>query len=205
MLHLIGSTRPHLEDAVLRNMFAARKRVFIDLLGWNLPVLAGRYEVDQFDTPDAIYLVVSDPDGNHRASARLLPTNRPHILDTMFTCLCDGAPPRGPNIFEITRFCLERGLAARERREARDELVSALARFGVRAGITRYTGVAEPGWIEQILAFGWRARLLGVQRKVAGSWLGAIEIEIDDATPRMLERAGIHGTLAFANEMSDAA
>lgn len=205
MLYLIDSARLHLEDAVLRNMFAARKRVFVDLLGWDVPVLAGRYEVDQFDTPEAIYIIVTDGPGNHRASARLLPTTRPHILDTMFACLCDGPVPRGPSVFEITRFCLERGLAARERRAARDELVSALARFGSRAGITRYTGVAEPGWIEQILAFGWRARLLGPERDVAGSRLGAIAIEIDAATPRLLERAGIHGTLAFADEVSDAA
>lgn len=205
MLHLIDCTRPHFENVVLRNMFAARKRVFVDLLGWDVPVLAGRYEVDQFDTPDAIYLVVTDSEGNHRASTRLLPTTQPHILDTMFAALCDGPVPRGSTIFEITRFCLERSLATRERRAARDELVSALARYGVRAGITRYTGIAEPSWIEQVLAFGWRARLLGAQRDVAGLPLGAIAIDIDAATPGMLERAGISGTLTFADEISDAA
>lgn len=108
MLHLIDSGRPHLEDAVLRNMFAARKRIFVDLLGWDVPVLAGRYEVDQFDTPDAVYIVVTDSIGNHRASARLLPTTKAHILDTMFACLCDGPVPQGSTVFEITRFCLER-------------------------------------------------------------------------------------------------
>src|SRR3546814_5947244 len=36
-------------DAAMRAMFAARKEVFIDLLKWDLPVLAGAYELDQFD------------------------------------------------------------------------------------------------------------------------------------------------------------
>jgi N-acyl-L-homoserine lactone synthetase len=204
MLHLIEGTRPHLKDAVLRNMFEARKRVFVDLLGWDVPVLAGRYEVDQFDTPDAIYLVVTDGHGGHRASARLLPTTRPHLLDTTFACLCDEPLPRGPTVHEITRFCLERSLPACERRAARDELVSALARFGAGYGITLYTGVAEPGWIEQVLSFGWRARLLGAPREIGDKRLGAIAIEIDAETPGLLERAGISGTLYFAGEVSDA-
>lgn len=75
----------------------------------------------------------------------------------------------------------------------------------MRAGITRYTGVAESRWIEQILAFGWRAHLLGPLREIAGSQLGAIAIEIDDATPDLLARAGIYGAFSFADEVSNAA
>ena len=38
--------------------------------------LDGRFEIDQFDTPDARYLILLDPDDlRHRASARLLPTS----------------------------------------------------------------------------------------------------------------------------------
>src|SRR3546814_16727454 len=67
-------------DAAMRAMFAARKEVFIDLLKWDLPVLAGAYELDQFDDPDAEYLILIDGQGRHRASARLLRTDRPHLL-----------------------------------------------------------------------------------------------------------------------------
>src|SRR3546814_10913180 len=68
-------------DAALRAMFTARKQVFIDLLKWDLPALDGRFEIDQFDTPDARYLILLDPDDlRHRASARLLPTSAPHLL-----------------------------------------------------------------------------------------------------------------------------
>ncbi len=46
------STRAHDApgNAALRAMFAARKQVFIDKLQWDLPVLDGRFELDQFDT-----------------------------------------------------------------------------------------------------------------------------------------------------------
>jgi N-acyl-L-homoserine lactone synthetase len=135
--------------------------------------------------------MLAGDDGRHRASARLLPTTRPHILDTLFAELCDEPLPRGETAYEITRFCLDRSLNARCRRAARDELVGALATFALDEGITLYTGVAEPGWLDQILAFGWRCRLLGAPRMVAGSRLGAVAIEIDAETPRLLERCGI--------------
>lgn len=76
-----------LSDRVFRSMFEERKRVFVDLLGWDIPVLAGRYEIDQFDDDEATYIVVTDGTGEHCGSARLLRTDRPHILDTIFpTC-----------------------------------------------------------------------------------------------------------------------
>ena len=60
MLSVIDhSNRAH-EHQLLRAMFEARKRVFIDLLKWDLPVLADRFEIDHFDDPHATYLIVGD-------------------------------------------------------------------------------------------------------------------------------------------------
>ncbi|MBB5986560.1 acyl-homoserine-lactone synthase [Sphingobium lignivorans] len=179
------------EDAAMRAMFEARKRVFVDLLGWDLPILDGRYEVDQFDDVHACYLILTDGEGRHRASARLLPTTRPHILDSLFGTLCEEAPPRGPDIFEITRFCLDRGLNAARRRQARDTLVTALVEHALKTGISMYTGVAEIGWLQQILAFGWRCRPLGLPQRIDGMMLGALRIDITRDTPALLARAGI--------------
>lgn len=179
-------------DAAVRAMFEARKQVFVDLLGWDVPVLAGRYEVDQFDDVHARYLIHTDAAQRHLASARLLPTVRPHILDSLFPELCEDAPPRGPGIYEITRFCLDRGLGAAGRRQARDTLVAALADYALANGITAYTGVAEIAWLQQILAFGWRCRPLGLPREIGGTMLGALRIEITPDTPALLARAGIH-------------
>lgn len=52
-------------------MFADRKRLFVDLFGWDVPVVDEQYEIDQFDDADTIYLVASDDDGEHAASIRL--------------------------------------------------------------------------------------------------------------------------------------
>src|SRR5438034_9422080 len=98
---LVEKTQSDL-DAAMRAMFQARKEVFIDLLKWDLPVLNGQFELDQFDDRDASYLILVDEQGAHRASTRLLRTEGPHLLGTIYPALCTGAVPAGPGVREIT-------------------------------------------------------------------------------------------------------
>lgn len=188
---------PTQADLALRGMFAARKRVFIDLLGWDLPALAGRYEIDQFDTPNTTYLVLTDGEGAHRASARLLRTDRAHLLGELFPQLCDGEVPSGSEILEITRFCIEPTLPRTERRTARNQLITALVQHALCAGITDYTAVAEVAWFRQIAAFGWKCDALGSIKKVGGESLVALRIQIDPETPHDLTATGIYCPSAF--------
>lgn len=187
MLHVVQSAARPASDAVLRSMFAARKSVFVDLLKWDVPVLDDRYEVDQFDDGHATYLILAEPDGTHLGSARLLPTTRPHILDSFYADLCEDAPPRDAGTFEITRFCLDRRLTARERRTVRDTLVSVLVDHALATGITAYSAIAEMGWFQQILAFGWHCMPLGLPGITDGTMLAALRIEITPETPSLLE------------------
>lgn len=189
---VIGSQgREPAKEPLLQAMFEARKQVFVDLLKWDVPVLGGRYEIDQFDDEHAVYLIVADGEGQHLGSARLLPTARPHILDSIFPSLCAGEPPRSVDCFEITRFCLGRNQNARQRLETRNRLVFSLARYALENGISTYTGVAELPWLQQILAFGWRCRPLGLPRLIGGRTLGALRIDIDADTPALLAANGI--------------
>ena len=61
-------------------MHRDRKTVFVDRLGWQVPVVNGDLEIDQFDGDDAIYLIAVDEAGGHAGSLRLLPTAGPHLL-----------------------------------------------------------------------------------------------------------------------------
>lgn len=184
-------------DAALRAMFAARKQVFIDLLKWDLPALAGTYEIDQYDDPDAEYLILLDPDGNHRASARLLQTDRPHLLSDHYSYLCDGPLPSGPSVREITRFCLDRNQTADLRQSARNQLVTALAEHALANNITDYIGVAELGWLRQIITFGWDCVPLGAATSEKAKHLAALHIRINERTIAGLTRAGIHESVAL--------
>jgi N-acyl-L-homoserine lactone synthetase len=202
MVLVVEGVEQPLLDTALRSMFAARKRVFVDLLKWDVPVLEGQYELDQFDNEHAVYLILRDEAGQHLASARLLPTDRPHLLDTLFPGLCDGTPPRGADVLEITRFCLDRSLGAAGRLHARNCLVSAIADYAIERGVTAYTGVAEMGWLQQILAFGWACRPLGLPKPVDGRLVGALRIDIGPNTPALLAWNGIY--VATALGLADA-
>lgn len=173
-------------DRTLRAMFEDRKSVFVDLLKWDLPVLDGRFELDQFDNEAATYLIIADEAGDHLGSARLLPTDRPHILATLFPYLCASTPPSGPTVFEITRFCLSRRQKSAERLRTRNELVSALAWYALDVGIRTYTGVAEIAWLQQILAFGWKCEPLGIPVRHDCGMIGALAIEVTSDTPALL-------------------
>lgn len=191
----ISQSRP--PDAVLRAMFEARKRVFVDLLKWDVPVLADAYELDQFDTPDADYLILADKENRHRASARLLRTDRPHILGELFAFLCDGPVPQRPDLKEITRFCIEPKLPRPERKVTRNQLVTALVDHALVTGLSGYTAVAGTGWFRQIAGFGWQCRALGSDTNVGGERLVAVEIDIDTETPAALARNGIYCRIPY--------
>lgn len=180
-----GTGNPAGERAI-RTMFEDRKRVFVDLLKWDVPVLDGRFELDEFDDAHATYLIIADECGDHLGSARLLPTTRRHILGTLFPDLCAAPVPAGPMVHEITRFCLSRRRNAAWRRRTRNRLVSALVAYALESGIRTYTGVAELAWLQQILAFGWDCRPLGTPKRLDCGIIGALAIEIRPDTPDLL-------------------
>ncbi len=184
-------------DRVLREMFQARKRVFVDTLGWDIPVVEGMYEIDQFDDPHATYIIIADAQGRHRASARLLHTERPHILGDLFPCLCTGPVPRSLLLREITRFCIEPRLPALERRLARNQLISALADHALDCALSGYTAVASQIWYGQIAKFGWACSPLGSPCQINGEDLIGLRIAIDARTPAALASRGIYAPVAF--------
>lgn len=179
------------EGGALRAMFRARKEVFIDLLKWDLPVLANEFEVDQFDA-EAEYLILLEEGVRHRASTRLLRTDQPHLLGNLYPHLCAGPVPTGPTIREITRFCLDRRQRAKDRRRARNQLVTALTEYALATGITAYTGVADEEWFEQIRRFGWDCKALGQPVDHEGNRLIALHIRIDDETIDGLRTGGVY-------------
>lgn len=182
MVTLINRYNAQRHAPVLRAMHAARKQVFVDMLGWQVPH-DGIEERDEFDDEDAVYLVVRDPVTDaHLASARLLRTDRRHILGDLFPQLCDSPPPRGPDVREITRFCLAPGVGRRGRLAARAQLVRSFVEYALLSGIRAYTGVAPLSWLTQILAAGWDARPLGMPKSMSGDLLGALEIKISAQT-----------------------
>lgn len=197
MIHVVHGMHDPSQAQALESMFVDRKRLFVDLLGWDVPIVDGRFEIDRFDGTDAVYLIACGANGDHVGSMRLLSSVQPHLLDTLFAELCDGGVPRGPSIFEITRLCLPTRLGAAERLRIRNRLISAMVDHALDTGISVLTGVVDAGFRAQVLAMGWACAPLGPEREIGRRVLGAFRLEIDADTPVRLAANHIYapGTL----------
>ena len=115
MVDVVTANNRHKYREMVDAMHADRKRIFVDSLKWEIPVVEDKYEIDQFDNEDAVYLLALDPKKQlHMGSVRLLPSSKPHLLGDVFPMLCDKGVPRGDDIWEITRLCTAPQLRGRE-------------------------------------------------------------------------------------------
>ena len=190
MIHICQGYSP--ADRRHASMFRDRKALFVDLLGWNVPVVDGQYEIDRYDGDNAIYLIAVDDDGHHIGSMRLLRTEQPHLLTDLFAGLCTADIPRGPHVMEITRLCLPQRFGSAGRHWIRNRLISAMVDHALANEVSLLTGVVTAAYREQVLAMGWRAASLGPARLRDEIALGAFRLDIDAETPARLAANGIY-------------
>ena len=192
MIHVIDNHLASENRPLLQSMFADRKRLFVDLFGWDVPVIDGQYEIDQFDNHHTIYVIVPDAGGEHEASLRLFPSAMPHMLSTLFPHLCPLGVPVGETTWETTRLCLPQRHGALRRRELRNALFSAAIDFALLRGIERLTGVIPASFRKELLAMGWQAEPLGPAISIPGGPIGAFMVHVRPDTLERLRWTGVY-------------
>lgn len=192
MIHVIDNHLDAANRGLLETMFADRKRLFVDLFGWDVPVVEGRFEIDQFDTADTVYIIAADGEDVHEASIRLMPSTRPHMLAELFSSLCPQGVPIGPTTWESTRLCLPQRHGAARRRELRNILISAMVDFALARGIDCLTGVLPDAFRKEVLAMGWAAEPLGPAVRVDSGLVGAFAAHVRPDTPERLAWSGTY-------------
>ncbi len=181
MVHVVTQENRDEYAGALAGMHRDRKRVFVDRLGWDVPVVDGQYEIDQFDTDHAIYLLDLDAAGRHQGSIRLLPTTEPHLLSDVFPHLCEHGAPRDAETWEITRLCT--GPDAHDPKGTGRRLTIAVTEFALLYGVRRYSCMTHLTFLSQVLAVGWDAQPLGLpQADDKGLSVGAIVINMTPET-----------------------
>ncbi len=146
----------------LAEMHRQRKVVFVDRARWNVPVIADR-EIDCYDHESTMYLLAKEkPDGPLLASVRLLPTVGPHLMSDLFAAACSGSAPRGPTVWEASRFCTAPVLQSRSARLALLwEIACGVMETALVYGIDQIIFVANRALLPLALDCGWQARALG--------------------------------------------
>lgn len=182
----------------LVQMHRDRREVFVDALGWDLPIAGSWLEVDAFDNDHCIYLLARDKGQcNHLGSVRLLPSSRPNMLARHFPHLVADAAVLGHDYWEISRLVtnpvIGRGTAALRIYRM---LAVALVEFAELNAIARYRLVAEVRRVPSLLAMGWNVRPLGMPTGYGNDDVQALEIVIDVATMAAVRaRTGLTGSM----------
>jgi acyl-homoserine lactone synthase len=190
----------------LIEMHQDRKRIFVDQLGWNLPSAGSWLEIDQFDNEYTVYLIaVSADHERHLASVRLLPTTRPHMLNTIFEGLSEGGPVVGDDVWESSRFTIAPvGMRGTEIMRLSQYLALAHVEFALLNGIRRYTMIGETHRVATVAAMGWKVRPLCLPTECGGSKVVSMEVTVDEETlAAMRKRFGINRpVLTASSEMA---
>lgn len=188
----------------LMQMHHDRKRVFVDRLGWQLRAPGSWLEVDEFDNDYAVYLVARSGCGRrHEGSLRLLPSTRPHMLESVFGALCAGGVPQGGDCWEISRLITSPiGANGTTILRLHRLLALALVEFAQANGIRRYTLVTEPHRLPALLSVGWKVIPLGLPTQIDGETLQALQIEVNaDTLAQMRARTRVqHSVLRVATD-----
>ncbi|MFO1016754.1 MAG: acyl-homoserine-lactone synthase [Hyphomonadaceae bacterium] len=180
MIHIItAENRRHYHHALME-MHRHRKEVFIDQMKWRLEESAG-IEIDTYDCPEAIYLIeAAAARAAVTGSARLLRTDRPHLLGDHFRFLCDDEPPAGPDVWEATRFCPAPDIGAGQpRHDLLARIIAGIMETALIFGIDRVTFVASAALAPLAAKVGWDAQPLGPARRVGRDRLTAFAAAIN--------------------------
>ncbi len=174
-----------LSTQVLDLMHTFRHEVFVKRLKWSLPLING-VERDQYDTPEAKYVLISDGPDRVTACARLLPTTAAYMLPELFPQLLGEAPvPRDPAIWELSRFAT----SVRETREGRVlclsrptlEFLDLIFDFARQHAIERLVFVTSVQVERLMLRAGIAAHRIGAPALIDGRLSIALFIEITES------------------------
>src|SRR5688572_23031935 len=195
MILIINAENRSLFESELIEMHRQRKAVFVDRYGWNVPV-RGDMEVDGYDGESTTYLIAkAGSSGEVVASARLLPTERAHLMADLFVAACAGSVPSGPSIWEVSRFCVSPCIDSRRRRvELLWEMACGVMETALLYGVEKVTFVANAALLPLAMQCGWSAVRLGPTLPDGDDEITAVAASI---TPEGLRetrgRLGVHG------------
>lgn len=180
-----------------------RYEAVIDRQNWEVPHYK-QLEYDQYDNPAATYLVWLDDYGKARGVSRFYPTDRPYMLNEVFSFLSSQPLPSAPDILEGSRFCIDHTLAPDLRKRIAHELIVGYLEYGLHYNIQRFIGVMLPiYWSRLFIQLGWPVEFLGEVHKLPnGQKIRAGEVYVSESVLETVrERTGISDSvLHFSGE-----
>lgn len=121
--------------------FKLRHRCFIERQNYNVSSY-NKMEYDQYDTPATVYLVYQSDCGEALGVSRLIPITQGCMIKDLWPDMVDDHHMfQQNNIWEGTRFCIDKSANVSIRRKIAIELVLAYLEFGLDEGAEKIIGV----------------------------------------------------------------
>lgn len=201
MIGIYNGLNRHRHRREMAEIFYLRKRVFHDLLKWDV-IVEDSWEVDAYDETNPLYFASYDPmTGKLRGSLRLLPTTGPNMLDDTFPDLLgDDGAIRDAAVWESSRFCIDPDIsqdrASNQVTVAAAELMCAVGEMSIASGITRIVTVTDVFLERMFRRMGCPPTRIGQPKRIGSVVAVAVGWQVDEAMlSRMKDLAAISGRL----------
>jgi N-acyl-L-homoserine lactone synthetase len=200
MIRIINGARRKQYPSDIDAMHRLRKRVFHDLLGWEVEV-RNSWEIDDYDRANPLYVLSYDEKGKLRGSLRLLPTLGPNMLDDTFPLLLGGGPQiRSAAIWESSRFCIDPEIsqdrASNQVTLAAAELMCGVGELGLASGLSHIVTVTDVFLERMFKRMGCPGMRIGEPKRIGVAQAVAVSWEVSqDLLEHMKAVAAINGSV----------
>lgn len=163
----------HRHGTAFYDFLRLRKTFFVDQLGWDIPH-DDEVEMDQYDNPQAWYILVLDDDGEVVGGGRTMPHSarwgshtymlndaRQGRIDSIPSSVMDGVHVEN-RIWEVTRFVISDALATQaERSKCLSLILEGLESLLLRFGGVEAISLSPPPMVRAVRSLGYDAERRG--------------------------------------------
>ena len=190
MLHILEKVGPGIigDNPLLDDAMRLRKEVFIDELKWPHLMAEDGREIDQFDTADAVYLIVTSGDDNRvLGNLRLLPTSKPHLLSTVHRGLWSRPYPMGLHCWEWTRYAIGRqNRGGKSFSDVASDLTLGAVEWGLENGVHDVVVEYDVYLITRFAELGFDITPLGLPVEMEGRQIIAVHMNYGEQALKTL-------------------
>jgi N-acyl-L-homoserine lactone synthetase len=161
MLSMVNFENSYKFGSVMKDLFQLRYEQFFERQNYETYV-KGTSEFDRYDTYATNYIVYRDKNNKVLGTSRKSPTTLPYMIEEIWPFLIKRKLPKSENIWESSRFCVDKKLPHEMRKEVLINLIAAGQLFGINNNIEYFVGVMHPAiWRSVFIKNGWSVEALG--------------------------------------------
>lgn len=194
MISCVTFDNAHRFGNLLSSQYKLRHKCFLERQSYQA-FSYKEMEYDQYDNPSSVYLVYAGINGEALGVSRLTPVRHRCMLKDLWPNMVeDQSIFERDDVWEGTRFCVDKNLPPILRDKVTKELVAAYHEFALEYGITKIIGVMPTIiWKRVLQRNGSHCEILGAIKIIDGQKIQAVSIDTNECSyQNVLNMTGIN-------------